>query len=178
MLCCFKKEKFASNFIIKQNPFGPTKGATRCVADAPPITNNRDYGAPHPRDSLLQHCDAAGDLQLLFGGLKKSFALDQIFPTVSDVPSRPCSPDVQRHSGHSIHSGHLNAFMNITARDHWAIAGRRCVSATQNVAQHQHHRSLTTHPKLILTLFCGPCVPSIALIRRRRKYVCMPSAFD
>ena len=117
-------------------------------------------------------------MRLLFWGLEKSFALDPIFPTVSDVPSRPCSPDVQRHSGHSIHSGHLNVFLNITARDCWAIAGRQCVSAPQNVAQHQHHRSLTTHPKLILILFCGPCVPSIALFRRRRKYVCIPSAFD
>lgn len=48
-----EKENFALNFIIKQNPFGPTKGATRCVAAVPPIDNNQDYGAPYLRDSLL-----------------------------------------------------------------------------------------------------------------------------
>ena len=61
-----EKENFASNFIIKRNPFLETNGATRCVADVPPIDNNRDYGAPYPRNSPLQHCDAAGDLRLPF----------------------------------------------------------------------------------------------------------------
>ena len=61
-----ERKKFASNFIIKQNPFGQAKGATRCVAAVPPIDNNQDYGAPYPCNSLSQHRGAAGDLRLLF----------------------------------------------------------------------------------------------------------------
>ena len=61
-----EKGNFALNFIIKQNPFRSTNGATRCVADMPPIDKNQDYGAPHPYNSLSQHCGAAGDLRLLF----------------------------------------------------------------------------------------------------------------
>ena len=61
-----KKENFASNFIIKQNPFGPTNGATRCVSDVPPIENNQDYSPPCPHDCLFRRCDAAGCLQLPF----------------------------------------------------------------------------------------------------------------
>ena len=124
-------EEFSSNFTIHHAHFINEYRATRCVADAPPIENNPDHGASHPRDSLSQHCDAAGVLRLPFFGLKKSFAPDPFFSTVSDVPSRPCSPDVQHHPGHRTRSGHVHAFLNITERDRWAIAGRRCVSAPQ-----------------------------------------------
>ena len=144
----FQERKNTSNFITKQNPFRSTNGATTCVADVPPIENNQDYGAPYPCNSLSQHCGAAGDLQLLFRALKNSFALDPIFSTVSDVPSRPCSPDVQHHPGHRIHSDHLDAFLNITGRDFWAIAVRRCVPVLRNVAQRHYHPHYTTHPKV------------------------------
>ena len=49
----FEQRKiFESNLITKQNPFRPTNGATRCVADVPPIENNRDYGGPYPCNRL------------------------------------------------------------------------------------------------------------------------------
>ena len=147
-LCCLRKKKFASNFFIKRNPFSSTNGATRCVADVLFIDNNQNYGAPYPRNSRSQHCDAAGDLRLPFWGLKRSFASDQNFSTVFDVPSRPCSPDVQHHPGHRTHSDHLDSFLDIAGRDWWAIAGCRCVPAPQNVAQCQYHPHHTTHPKV------------------------------
>ena len=85
--------------------------------------------------------------------MKKSFASDPIFSTVSDVPSRPCSPDVQHHPGHHIHSDHLDSFLNVTGREFWAIAVRQCVPVPRNVAQRRYHPHHTTHPKVGLNTF-------------------------
>ena len=105
--------------------------------------------------------------------MKKSFASDQIFSTVSDVPSRPCSPDVQHHPGHRIHSDHLDSFLIITGRQFWAIAVRRCVSALKNVAPQQCHPHVTTHPKLVRILFRCLCVPPVAPSRRCSAHMCI-----
>ena len=162
----------------KTKPISPTNGATRCVADAAPMLNNPDYGASHPCNSLWQHCDAAGDLRFNFLRLEKAVRVRPDFSTVSDVPSRPCSPDVQHHPGHRTRSGRLNSFLTITGRDFWAIVGRRFVPALQNVAKRHYHPHLTTHPKLVRILFRGPCAPSVAPNRRRCAHVYVSRALE
>ena len=59
------------NLYHSPSPFHQTNRATRCVADAPPIENNPDHGASHPRGSLSQHCDAVEELRLFFFRLEK-----------------------------------------------------------------------------------------------------------
>ena len=170
--------EFASIFTIHHPHFIKRIGPQDVSPTRPPLRTIQTTGHHTLVVAFLNTVMQWKSCDYFFLGLKKSFAYDPIFSTVSDVPSRPCSPDVQHHPGHRTRSGHVHAFLNITERDRWAIAGRRCVSAPQNVAQRHYHPRHTTHPKLVRMPFRLPCVSSVAPIGCCRDYVYIPSVFE
>ena len=102
----------------------------------------------------------------------------RVFRQFRDVLSPPCLPNVRYRAGRSMCSDHPCAFLNTTRGKSWAMAGRRLVLSSQNVARHRNDRALSTHPKLTLIMFPGPCTPSVALVHRRCARACISSVFE